>query len=115
MYLEGSPAPDILALLSAHADEGVYDAPIGTLWSWPRNQRYRLKASPALFAQLAAAAAHHAEPEICSHMHFYRNAEPLAHWFDAFDDPFLVSKVIPRERLALFAGAAGGVWEESRG
>ena len=61
-----------------------------------------------LFAQLADAAAHHAEPEICSHLHFYLDVEPLAHWFDAFDDPFLVSKVIPRERLEEFSRAAGG-------
>jgi hypothetical protein len=109
MLLEGSPAPDILVLLATHTEQMEYDAPVGTLWSWPqRNQRLTLRASSSLFAQLAEAAAHHAEPEICSHLHFYRDAEPLAHWFDAFDDPFLVSKVIPRERLEQFSRAAGG-------
>ena len=107
MFLEGSPAPDIAALLVAHAEEGEYAAPVGTLWSWPRSHRFTLKASSALFDQLAGAAAHHAEPEICSHLHFYRDAEPLAQWFDAFADPFLVSKVIPRERVEHFARATG--------
>ena len=108
-FLEGSPAPDILALLATHTERGEYGAPAGTLWSWPhREQRFTLRASPLLFAQLAEAAAFHAEPEICSHLHFYRDVEPLAHWFDAFVDPFLVSKVISRERLEVFSRAAGG-------
>jgi len=114
LYLEGSPAQDVVALLATHSDEGEYGAPVGTLWSWPRNQRHRLKVSAALFAQLAEAAAHHAEPEICSHLHLYRDDEPLAHWFDAFDDPFLVSKEIPRERLEEFARATGGALEASQ-
>ena len=62
-----------------------------------------------LFLRLAEAAAHLAEPEICSHLHFYRNQEALAQWFDAFISPLLVSKVIARERVARFASAAGGV------
>jgi hypothetical protein len=108
MFLEGSPGPDIVALLENHAEQGEYRAPVGTLWSWPRNQRFTLKASLSLFAQLAEEAGHHAEPEVCSHLHFYRDGEPLAHWFDAFDDPFLVSKIIPRDRLEEFSRAAGG-------
>ena len=109
MFLEGSPAPDILELLASHAEPGEYGAPKGTLWSWPREQRYTLRASAELFSQLAEAAAHHAEPEICSHLHFYREAEPLAQWFDAFADPLMVSKTIPRARLDEFCLATGGV------
>jgi hypothetical protein len=109
MFLEGSPARDVLALLATHSEQMEYGAPADTLWSWPQtNQRFTLRASSSLFARLAEAAAHHAEPEICSHLHFYCGDEPLAHWFDAFDDPFLVSKAIPRERLEEFSRAAGG-------
>jgi hypothetical protein len=113
VYLEGSPAPGIVALFAAHDEHGAYHAPAGTMWSWPRNHRFTLRASSVLFAELAEAAAHHAEPEICSHLHFYRDVEPLAHWFDAFDDPFLVSKAIPRERLQQFARVAGGEFTDS--
>ena len=110
MFLEGSPAPDIQDLLATHAEPGEYGAPVGTLWSWPqREQRFTVRASPALFSQLAEASAHHAEPEICSHLHFYRDVEPLAQWFDAFVDPFMVWKAIPRVRLVEFCRAAGGV------
>jgi hypothetical protein len=109
LCLEGAPAPDIVALIATHTEQGEYRAPAGTLWSWPqRNQRFTLTASPALFAQLSEAAAQHAEPEICSHLHFYRDAEPLAHWFDAFDAPLFVSKVIPLGRVEQFCLAAGG-------
>jgi len=58
---------------------------------------------------LSEAAAQHAEPELCSHLHLYRDAEPLAHWFDAFDDPFLVSKVIARDKVDAFCLASGGM------
>jgi hypothetical protein len=109
VFLEGSPAPDILVILASHTEHGAYNAPGGTLWSWPqREQRFTLRASSSLFAQLAEAAAHHAELEICSHLHFYRDVEPLAQWFDAFTDPLLVSKVVPRESVEDFARAVGG-------
>ena len=114
MFLEGSPAQDMLVLLATHTEQEEYGAPAVTLWSWPqRNQRFTLRVSSSLFAQLAEAAAHHAEPEICCHLHFYRDVEPLAHWFDAFDDPFLVSKAIPRERLEDFSRATGGELADS--
>jgi hypothetical protein len=108
MFLEGSPDPDIVALLSKHAEDVEYVAPTGTLWSWPRENRFVVRPSAALFDKLSAAAAHLAEPEICSHLHFYRDVEPLAQWFDAFVDPLFVSTSIPREKVEQFARAAGG-------
>ena len=114
VFLEGSPDADIVALLSKHAADVQYGAPIGTLWSWPRgNHRFAIRSSTALFDELSAAAAHHAEPEICSHLHFYRNTEPVAQWFDAFSDPMLVSKSIPRRRVEQFARTAGGAFTDT--
>ena len=69
--------------------------------------------SPSLFAALSDVATRHVEPEICSHLHFYRDAEPLVHWFDAFDDPILVSKAIPRETVERFCREAGGVLSDT--
>ena len=109
MFLEGSPAPDIKALLAAAADDADYGAPVGTLWSWPqKEQRISVRASPELFVRLSKAAANHAELEICSHVHFYRGQEPLVQWFDAFLDPLLVSKSVARDRVDEFASAVGG-------
>jgi hypothetical protein len=109
MFLEGSPDPDIEALLVDAADEADYAAPVGTVWFWPqRNQRFSVRASSELFARLSEAASHHAEPEICSHLHFYRGQEALVQWFDAFSDPLLVSKSVARERAERFASAVGG-------
>jgi hypothetical protein len=34
MFLEGSPDPDIEALLAAAADDADYAAPVGTIWSY---------------------------------------------------------------------------------
>jgi hypothetical protein len=110
VFLEGALAPDIVALLRPHVEERAYGAPRGTYWSWPqKEQRWTLRASPTLFARLAEAAAHHAEPEICTHLHLYRDDEPLVQWFDAFDDPLLVSKAVPREAVERFCDTVGGV------
>ena len=110
MFLEGSPDPDIEVLLVEAADEADYLAPGGTVWSWPqKNQRFSVRASSQLFARLAETAAHHAELEVCSHVHFYRGQEALAQWFDAFADPLLVSKVVPRDRAERFVAAVGGI------
>lgn len=109
MFLEGSPDPDISALLAEAAADGDYAAPVGTIWSWPqKNQRHAVRASSELFARLSEAASHHAEPEICDHVHLYRGREALMQWFDAFSDPLLVSKAVPRERVERFASAVGG-------
>ena len=108
MFLEGSPATDVVALLSPYRIHADYGAPVGTLWSWPREQRFSVTASPALLASLSEAAVHHAEQEICSHLHLYRDGEPLLHWFDAFADPIMVSKSVPRERLERFCIETGG-------
>ena len=108
ILIEGSPAPDIETLL-VDADGADYAAPVGTFWSWPqKNRRFSVRASPALCARLSEAASQHAEPEICDHIHFYRDGSALVQWFDAFVDPLLVSKVVPRERVDQFALAVGG-------
>jgi hypothetical protein len=113
MFLEGSPDPDIEALLASEADDAEYAAPVGTIWSWPRkDQRFSVRASPELFASLSEAASNHAEPEICSHVHFYRGQEALVQWFDAFLDPLLVSKSVERERVEQFASVVGGAVSE---
>jgi hypothetical protein len=113
MFLEGSPDPDVEKLLADAADEADYAAPVGTLWSWPgKNQRFSVRVSSELFARLTEAASHHAEPEICSHVHFYRGQEALVQWFDAFSDPLLVSKSVARERVERFASAVGGAMSD---
>jgi hypothetical protein len=114
LLLEGSPAPGVREVLSSHAEPSEFRAARGTFWSWPqKNQRFTLKASSLLFAALADAARHHAQPEICDHLHLYRQDEPLAQWFDAFVDPFLVSKTVSRERLQEFARLTGGALADS--
>jgi len=115
MFLEGSAAPDIVALLAPFSTNADYGAPVGTLWSWPRDQRFSVSASPVMLARLSEAAARHAEPEICSHVHFYRDGEPLVHWFDAFIDPLLVSKAVSRDRLERFCAEVDGVLSNAAG
>jgi len=114
MFLEGSPDPDIAALLADAADDAVeYAAPVGTMWSWPqKNRRFSVQASPELFARLSSASLNHAEPEICDHVHVYRGQEPLVQWFDAFSNPLLISPSVTRERVEQFASAAGGTLTE---
>lgn len=113
MFLEGSPDPEIEALLAGAADDADYAAPVGTIWSWPhKDRRFSVRTSPELFVRLSEAASGRAEPEICSHIHFYRGQEALVQWFDAFSDPLLVSKSVARERVEGFASAVGGALSE---
>ena len=113
MFLEGSPDPDIEALLVNAVDDAEYAAPVGTRWSWPRkNQRFSVRVSPELLARLSELSSNHAEPEICSHVHFYRGHEALVQWFDAFSDPLLVLKSVARDRVERFATAVGGALSE---
>jgi hypothetical protein len=109
MFLEGSPEPDIETLLTNAADGTDFAAPTGTLWSWPRkNRRFAVRLSAELLERLATAASHHAEPEVCDHIHFYRGHEALVQWFDAFVVPLLVSRSVPPERIDRFVAAVGG-------
>ena len=109
MFLEGSPDSEIQSLLADSAADADYAAPVGTMWSWPqKNQRISVRASSELFLRLSETASRHAEPEICCHVHLYRGHEVLVQWFDAFSDPLLVSKSVPRERVDHFASAVGG-------
>jgi len=113
MFLEGSPDPDIEALLADAAADVDYAAPVGTTWSWPQeNRRFSVRASPEFLMRLSEAASDHAEPEICDHVHFYRGQEALVQWFDSFSDPLLVSKAVARDRVERFVSAIGGVLSE---
>jgi hypothetical protein len=115
MFLEGSPDPDIEALLVDAADQIDYLAPVGTIWSWPqKNRRFSVRASPQFFERLAQASSRHAEPEVCDHVHFYRGRDALVQWFDAFTVPLLVSSAVPRDRVERFAASVGGILEPSR-
>jgi hypothetical protein len=113
LFLEGSPAPEVVRLLADAADDASYAAPVGTIWSWPqKNRRSSVRASSELFVRLSDAASHLAEPEICDHLHVYRGPEALVQWFDAFSEPMLVSKAVAREQVERFAAAVGGAMSE---
>lgn len=109
MFLEGSPSPDIAAVLESAADGDDYTPPAGTLWSWPRKARRRsVRTSAELLGRLSEMASNHAEPEICDHVHFYRGQEPLVQWFEAFGGPMFISKSVPLGRVEQFASAVAG-------
>ena len=110
MCLEGSPEPYVMAILAEAADGEAYEAPAGTIWSWPnRSRRISVRVSELRLLRLAEVASHHAEPEICDHVDSYRGPEPLLQWFDAFLDPLLVSRAVPRERVSEFCSRVHGV------
>ena len=111
LLLEGAPSRDVLSTIATHRDEeGEYEAPRGTMWSWPgRNRRLTLRTSLALYAALGEAASRHAVPEVCYHLHLYQDDRPLVQWFDAFDDSLLVTADIPRAHVEQFCSETGGV------
>lgn len=106
LYVEGtSIAEDVLACYGRHAEAGEFLAERGTIF--PRSQKLRCRFSAELCAELAALSEVQAEPELLDHLHVFKDTQFLLYWHDAFCNPFIISPVLPEERVAEFAKALG--------
>jgi len=107
LFVEGRPTADVDAFLRSAAEPGPYLPAPGTID--PKPTLYRVRCDGPTLAGLAALAKHHAEPEICDHLHVYASDRPLLLWWDAFlsDDSAYVVLGADPDRLRVFAGAVG--------
>ena len=105
LFLEGGAHPPPLRqFLQLHQVDGVRIAR-GTIW--PREPVFHLPATPELLHELAGLAERCAAPELCFHLHVYRDHTVLLEWHDAFTGTFRVSKTIPRDNLESFCSVLG--------
>lgn len=113
LYLEGGEhSKHLKAFLEARSGTPRSKVAMGTIW--PRPKVYHAPADKAFLEELAEQAKNYAEPEICFHLHVYKNDEILIEGYD-FDDrhtPFYVSKRIPEEKLGAFCARLGLTYRE---
>jgi len=100
--------PDVWALLQKNSASPHLQVPTGTLWPKPRV--IHVLATAEFVSNLAAIADSHAEPEICDHLHAYKDSKLLLQWHDAFDLPILLDVSIPEEFVQNFCRAAGATY-----
>lgn len=104
LFIEGdSISKEVMNLYKKHIQEGEYLPRTGTIF--PKSTKIRCKYSAEFMNELALMAESHAEPELCDHLHLYKNNDPVIEWMDAFSDEILISKTIPEEMIHQFSDA----------
>lgn len=112
-FAEGtSIAPDVLECFERYTQHGEYLPGRNTIW--PASTKLRCAFAPALFSELGALAARHAEPELLDHLFVYAGEIPLLEWHDAFGNAMLLSGNLPEERVAAFASHIGLPYGKAR-
>jgi hypothetical protein len=96
----GSHSAELSRFMGQHAVPAVAQVARGTVW--PRASVFHVETKPSVLVELAELAEHCAGPEICDHLHVYKDGQVLLEWHDAFSVPFFVSKRIPEERVREF-------------
>jgi hypothetical protein len=106
LYFENdSPDDDLKAFLDAHAVPEKCPIVPGTLWPSPRT--WHIPATAEVLRELSSLMEHHAEPELATHVHAYRDGEILLQWYDAFAHPLLLSGTVSGDRVRALAAAWG--------
>jgi hypothetical protein len=101
LFLEGgSHSPELTRFLNEHSVPAVAILARGTVW--PRASVFHVPTKPSVLVELGDLAEHCASPEICDHLHVYKEGRVLLEWHDAFSVPFFVSKRIPEDRVREF-------------
>jgi hypothetical protein len=85
----------------------------GTIW--PRPSVFHVPAAPDNLEKLAELAEHCAEPEVAIHFHVYTKEEMLLQWYDAFDDPMLLSSRFSESDVSRFCAKLGMTYKEDPG
>ena len=111
LYLEGtSPsAREVIAFCETHAAERISKIALGTIW--PKPKIFHLSMVPEVAQELAALTEHHAIPEICDHLHAYKDGRVLLQWHDAFDEKLLIAQDVAEEKVADFCRLLGAKYE----
>jgi hypothetical protein len=108
----GSHSAELSRFMSEHAVPAVAKVARGTVW--PRASVFHVPTKPSALVELADLAEHSAGPEICDHLHVYKDGQVLLEWNDAFSVPFFVSKRIPEERVREFCQKFEVTFKEGR-
>jgi len=107
LYIEsgGEPPEDIKTFLLANRIDDSVVIPGGTLLPTPRI--YRIAATRKSLEALAQLEEKHRTPVGSVHIHAYRGTSVLLWSYDAFLDPFFISKAIPENHVKRFCEELG--------
>jgi len=109
LFLEGGGHPPVLrTLLEENRFRPALRPALGTIW--PRQPTFALPTTEAFLNKLAEVAEFCAVPEVCTHLHVYRGEEVLLEGYDAFTQPFYVSRLVSEEHLREFCAELGASW-----
>jgi hypothetical protein len=101
LVLEGGAHPvGLRRFLEAHAVPAQANVARGTVW--PRATVFHVPTRPPVLSELGDLAENCAAPEICDHLHVYKDDQVLLEWYDTFSNPFFISKQVPEQRLGEF-------------
>jgi len=111
LYLESTCiAPDVQTYLHTRQAGTTYK--IARATKWPKPKYFHIPITSENLAKLAELSENHAGPEICDHLHVYKNDRMLLQWYDAFDDPFVLSKDIPESKIKVLCDNLGCQYKE---
>ena len=74
---------------------------------WPKPDVFHIPFSEQNMRQMAEFAVNFAIPEICDHIHIYKNDEVLLEWFDVFSKPLYISKKFSEDSINDFCSKVG--------
>ena len=101
LYLENVFALDVLIFLRSRPAKATSKVAFGTIW--PRPNCFHMDITEVNIEALAKLVqTHPATPEVCIHLHAYKEGRVLLEWHDAFDQPMLISAEISEEKVAEF-------------
>lgn len=101
LYLEdGSPSGKLRQFLDEKSIHEQAHVAMGTIW--PRPLVFHVPATAENLGELADITENCAEPEAAIHLHVYCEGKVLLQWYDAFTDPFYISKEISEDKVRQF-------------
>lgn len=102
---DGSYSKEVAEFVRKYDIKSMAQIEMGTVWPHPVVSH--LPATNTVFEGLADLASRHAAPEICVHLHIYQPESVHVEWYDAFDDPVLISELIPEDSVQDFCDKVG--------
>ena len=114
VYLEGtSIAKDVQEFLKERAPEKTARVELGTIW--PRPKTFHMLLTAENITGLAALGEKHVLPEMCDHLHVYKDNAVLLEAHDVLDQCISLYGALPEERIKALCGQLESEYKKGDG
>ena len=114
LYLEGvAISKDVQEFLKDRLPEKTAKLELGTVW--PRPQTFHMVLTVQSVEGLARLAENHALPEMCDHLHVYKDDTVLLEAHDVLDQCISLSGSLPEEQIKVLCGQLGAEYKMGDG